>query len=203
MPRSPWVLDYSFECYRLLYYLYVTFHFALISLVLKLRILRKVNSITILAKNPTERRQRLTFLCWGVGGKQNVIITGKPTQSDWKPNPHSAPGGIQTEVLEVEGKERYHYTSLTTFYVLGSHRSSPLVIVDCVCSNSMNSSDISLCLLYLGEPYPQLFEFPPRDVQQVGAADYHQRGHTLAVFVSSSGTDGTSRAQFMSLCILN
>ena len=42
----------------------------------------------------------------------------KPTQSgrDWQPNPHCAPGVIQTGVLEVEGEERYHYANLTTLF---------------------------------------------------------------------------------------
>ena len=31
---------------------------------------------------------------------------------DWKHNPHCAPGGIQTRVLEVEGEARHHYTNL-------------------------------------------------------------------------------------------
>ncbi len=39
------------------------------------------------------------------------LFQGKLTQSgrDWKPNPHNALGMIRTRVLEVEGKERYHY----------------------------------------------------------------------------------------------
>ena len=38
------------------------------------------------------------------------LFQEKPTQSDryWKPNPHSAPGGVWTGVLEVVGKSNKH-----------------------------------------------------------------------------------------------
>ncbi len=52
-------------------------------LIVKTRILRKVNLITVLAKNPMERRQgrKFQFKMWEENPRE--LFQGKPTQSDW------------------------------------------------------------------------------------------------------------------------
>ena len=69
----------------------------------KSRTLKKGNLITVLAKKPTEIRQRVLV----------IDVGGKPTQSgrDFKLNPRSAPEVTRTRVLGVVGKKRHHYSN--------------------------------------------------------------------------------------------
>ena len=41
--------------------------------------------------------------------QENYSRENPQSGRDWKPDQHSARGGIWTRVLEVEGKERYQY----------------------------------------------------------------------------------------------
>ena len=49
-------------------------------------------------------------------GEENPreLFLAKPGTVRLKPNPLSAPGGIWTRVLEVEGEVRYHFANRAT-----------------------------------------------------------------------------------------
>ncbi len=63
--------------------------------------LKKVNIITVLAKCPHGENTRKEVLVFYVGGKPQKIISGKKINEV----------GFAPGVLEVEGKERYHYVN--------------------------------------------------------------------------------------------